>query len=204
MDGQEKRLKRGDVRADGMVFWQYLKRALNGEYWVSQERFKLLRKTVKNSDKYVPISERKYRRGDIREDGMIFWQYKKRASNGESWMTKERFLKELETEKRAGAKFRKNNRERERLRLAEVDARRRAAGDNRVSHLSKDDACIVKAIYKARSRISKCTGICFHVDHIIPIARGGEHKPSNLQLLPAKINIRKGARIAHQNAGIQH
>ena len=198
MDGQEKRFKRGDIREDGKVFWQYLKRALNGEYWVSPERFLLLRNTVKSCDKYVPIEERKHKRGDIREDGMVFWNYKKRAKNGESWITKERFLQEMQIEKKAGAKFRKNNRERERIRLAEIDAKRRAAGEGRGSHLSKDEAGIVKTIYKTRDRISNCIGISFHVDHVIPIARGGKHIPSNLQLLPAKINIRKGARIAHQ------
>ncbi len=200
MDGQEKRFKRGDVREDGKIFWQYLKRVLNGEYWVSPERFLLLRETVKSCNKYIPIEERKHRRGDVREDGMIFWQYKKRSKNGESWLTKEKFLKELQTEKRAGEKFRKNNREQERIRLANVDAKRRAIGEGRVSHLSKDEAMIVKTIYKTRSRISQCTSISFHVDHIIPLAKGGEHKPSNLQLLPAKINIKKGARIFHQSA----
>ena len=35
----------------------------------------------------------------------------------------------------------------------------------------------------------------YHVDHIIPIAKGGAHHISNLQYLPAKENLKKGAKI---------
>jgi len=31
-----------------------------------------------------------------------------------------------------------------------------------------------------------------HVDHVIPLARGGLHHEDNLQILPAGINMRKG------------
>jgi 5-methylcytosine-specific restriction endonuclease McrA len=60
---------------------------------------------------------------------------------------------------------------------------------------TQDDKKVIEAIYEAARRISKCIGIQFHVDHIMPLARGGKHHPSNLQLLPAKINLRKKARI---------
>ena len=56
----------------------------------------MLRKTVRNLDKYVPINERKHKRGDVREDGMIFWNYKKRAKNGECWVSKDQYKKEID------------------------------------------------------------------------------------------------------------
>lgn len=33
-----------------------------------------------------------------------------------------------------------------------------------------------------------------HVDHIRPLARGGKHEASNLQILPIGINMRKGTK----------
>lgn len=35
----DKKLKRGDIREDGKVFWGYRKASKNGEYWTSPERF---------------------------------------------------------------------------------------------------------------------------------------------------------------------
>lgn len=35
----------------------------------------------------------------------------------------------------------------------------------------------------------------YHVDHRIPIARGGANEPSNLQLLTPKCNLRKSAKV---------
>jgi 5-methylcytosine-specific restriction endonuclease McrA len=34
----------------------------------------------------------------------------------------------------------------------------------------------------------------FHVDHIMPLAKGGSHEPSNLQLLCPQCNLRKNAK----------
>ena len=38
-----KRLRHGDVREDGFVFWGYRSTCRNSEYWVSREKFELLR-----------------------------------------------------------------------------------------------------------------------------------------------------------------
>jgi len=58
-----------------------------------------------------------------------------------------------------------------------------------------EDTKVIEVIYEACRRVSKCLGIAFHVDHIYPLSRGGKHHPSNLQLLPAKINLRKRSKI---------
>lgn len=39
-----------------------------------------------------------------------------------------------------------------------------------------------------------------HVDHVIPLARGGSNWPENLQLLCAHCNCSKGAKLPHQLA----
>ena len=50
-------------------------------------------------------------------------------------------------------------------------------------------------IYKECVRISEETGIPHHVDHIIPISKGGKHHPDNLQILTATENIRKSNKL---------
>ena len=54
---------------------------------------------------------------------------------------------------------------------------------------------IMNTFYKTAQRISKCTGISFHVDHIIPIAKKGTHTANNLQILTASLNMRKSAKL---------
>ena len=36
-----------------------------------------------------------------------------------------------------------------------------------------------------------------HVDHIIPLARGGKHAFENLQILSARANLEKGVKLLH-------
>lgn len=51
----------------------------------------------------------------------------------------------------------------------------------------------VLAMYKLAQKISAATGVEMHVDHIVPIACGGEHNVKNLQLLAGSLNVAKGA-----------
>lgn len=54
-----------------------------------------------------------------------------------------------------------------------------------------------KAFYEIASRVTACTGIPFEVDHIIPLAGelvSGLHVPTNLQVIPAHQNRKKGNR----------
>jgi hypothetical protein len=53
----------------------------------------------------------------------------------------------------------------------------------------------IRQFYITAARITACTGIEFHVDHVWPLSRGGEHHEDNLQVLPGGINQRKADRI---------
>jgi 5-methylcytosine-specific restriction endonuclease McrA len=49
--------------------------------------------------------------------------------------------------------------------------------------------------YKEAERLTEETGIIHHVDHIIPISKGGLHHQDNLQVLTKEENLSKGNKI---------
>jgi len=49
-------------------------------------------------------------------------------------------------------------------------------------------------VYKLCAFLNR-NGIIYHVDHIIPISKGGWHHPNNLQILFAKDNLKKSNKI---------
>lgn len=91
-----------------------------------------------------------------------------------------------------------------------LDSQKRYYENNKDSSLSKHskrrarihlsfkqnaDPILIKGFYAVARRVSKCLGIKHHVDHIIPIAKNGPHHQDNLQILPWRINFRKGSKI---------
>lgn len=78
-----------------------------------------------------------------------------------------------------------SNPERHRLNRRATEAARRAR--KRDTHLTGSDAALVAMIYRLCPR-------GYEVDHIVPLSRGGKHRPSNLQYLTRRENLRKGAR----------
>jgi len=56
------------------------------------------------------------------------------------------------------------------------------------------DIDVMNVLYEARDRITQCTGIIHHVDHIVPISRGGLHHQANMRVIPASVNHRKWAK----------
>ena len=49
--------------------------------------------------------------------------------------------------------------------------------------------------YRVARLLAKRYGVAFDVDHIVPLSRGGAHHPSNLQILTASANRKKGAKM---------
>lgn len=71
----------------------------------------------------------------------------------------------------------------------------RISADNakRRSKLRSENTLAIRKFYALRDfYISMSLGDIFHVDHIIPISKGGLHDESNLQVIPAIDNLRKG------------
>lgn len=71
------------------------------------------------------------------------------------------------------------------------DAMRRGAYPRDLSFSEKRR---IEEIYAECRRRTRETGIEHHVDHIKPLAAGGEHHPDNLQILTAAENLSKGAK----------
>jgi hypothetical protein len=74
-------------------------------------------------------------------------------------------------------------------------ATRRAKINESKVKLTESEKEEIRNIYKKCHEISESTGIPHHVDHIFPVSQGGIHHPSNLQILTAKANLSKGAKI---------
>lgn len=96
----EKKYKFGDIREDGMVFYSYsiaTSPKKNFENWITMEAYeiflgKIKEKDQRRRDKFAK-KERKLKRGDVREDGMVFFQYAQihAAHNFELWLSREDF-----------------------------------------------------------------------------------------------------------------
>ncbi len=75
---------------------------------------------------------------------------------------------------------------------AKTNRRRRGMREWPCSEMEK---LMIKYRYEDARRLSRETGVRHHVDHIIPLVRGGPHLPWNLQILTEAKNLSKGARI---------
>ena len=83
----------------------------------------------------------------------------------------------------------------DRNRLAR-DARRRARKAAATVPLTPTEHLRIDALYAEASRRTAETGTAYHVDHDAPLALGGKHHPDNLLVMPAAVNLAKGARYA--------
>lgn len=131
-----------------------------------------------------------------------FYQYKykhgirfdSRCKPCKSVLRKERYAKnrdkELRQMRKWGANHDRSHRQqdpRHRANKAKAErlrkARKRSGGANTYE---------IKALYAEAMRLQELTGIQFHVDHIIPLCKGGKHIMENLQILTAHENLKKG------------
>lgn len=85
--------------------------------------------------------------------------------------------------------WKKKDREINKARILADNAKRR-------SFFAGETSPQIKQLYALRDFYrSMSLGEEFHVDHIIPLSRGGLHSFENLQVIPAICNLRKGATI---------
>lgn len=73
--------------------------------------------------------------------------------------------------------------------------RYRAHKRNALVPLTTEEQAKVIGIYAEARALTEMIGTPYHVDHIIPLSKGGLHHPNNLQVLRGIDNLRKGAKL---------
>jgi hypothetical protein len=81
-----------------------------------------------------------------------------------------------------------------------INARRRAEKKKRTPPwLTKEHIHAMTALYNQAAWLTRITGVPWHVDHIVPLSGknvSGLHIPNNLQVIPARENLKKGNKLA--------
>lgn len=79
---------------------------------------------------------------------------------------------------------------------AAKSARYRAA-----KHAAADptaDLAAIRSVYEDAYYAGEFMAVPFAVDHVVPLCRGGLHRPSNLRHIPAALNAIKGGKLDHE------
>jgi 5-methylcytosine-specific restriction endonuclease McrA len=177
-----------------MIFWVYDKSSPNPEKWITKEKFdylisyrKLKRDSQKNSQRVNEAKKLKLRQGHKREDGMIFWCYNKQCSDGIYCVNEQKFqqlqLKARQSKTDWAKKFPHVSCAYPKYRRA---LKRRAIHPDHDRNDDKKFSAICKIL---RPEID------LHIDHIVPLDKGGIHHRYNLRLLPAYLNNSKNNRM---------
>ena len=174
---------------EDMLFHSYRKAKGVSEYWMTRKvhQRKLKAKRDAHRKNYISVAKRpNYQTGSESgtyevgqehpsHDGIFFIKYRPERKSNEYWVD-EKKMKEL-----LG-----NTRERNAIRCSRT--KRTCMPEAEVKY--------IKTIYRIRDIKNEAHGkIMYHIDHIIPIFKGGLHHSSNLQLATAKWNLSKGTKI---------
>ena len=92
--------------------------------------------------------------------------------------------------KEYGKAYRKANKDKR----TNLEARRRALKFRATIRLTELDKFVIDEMYELAKIRTEQTGFDWHVDHNKPLTKGGLHKPTNLQVVPATWNLAKGNR----------
>lgn len=63
------------------------------------------------------------------------------------------------------------------------------------------DRFVIEEAFSASRRRRAMTGIDWHVDHMVPLSRGGAHAWHNIQVIPAEVNLWKRNRMIYTEPG---
>ena len=184
-------IKRGDSNADGLLFWGWI---ADFQEWILREEY---------SRRVAEIAERK--KAKAREASRRCWKKTSRASRNKRLLKAKAWRRANPHKHSQGVlAWRKANPERakeisrkanaayylrHRSKFVEKFNARKAA---ELKATSPDhNPAVARVIADARDRVERCTRMAWHLDHVMPLSSGGVHAHHNLQILPAKLNLRK-------------
>ena len=154
--------------------------ANNTECWLDKnsfERLKLIERKAKNKYKKTDKGKTTEAKYLATEKSALSIKRYRSSDKGRK--------KNLEKQK----KFRKTNKGK--ANSQKQNAKRRAIKKKASTKLTFTEEQLIKQYYNHSVRLKNKLGIEFHVDHIVPLSLGGLHHPSNLQVVPARWNVRK-------------
>lgn len=101
-------LSRSFEREDGMIFWGYHPDCKNGQKWLTKSEYDAKIIGIKNKLSEVK-SNGVRKRGEIRDDGLMFWSYCRGYAGLERWVTKYEFDCMSKNQIQASRKYYKKN-----------------------------------------------------------------------------------------------
>jgi hypothetical protein len=108
LNNKNNNIYRGFEREDGMIFWGYHPDCKNGEKWLTKIEYD--RKILDIHKKLLKAKDHgTKRRGEIRDDGMIFWSYSHSHAGSEWWVTKSEFDRMRRNQIKASRKYYQKN-----------------------------------------------------------------------------------------------
>lgn len=155
---------------------------------------------------YSEISEARNRAKKSERSKAYYRKNKEKIlAKGKAWRTKNeaRFKQSIKLWRAANpqkvADMQERNYRAHPAKFREKCSRRRAREMAQVHPLV--DFSNVASLHLLCAKISAETGVKHHVDHIIPLARGGWHHQDNLQVLPSSVNHMKGGDPLWEQSG---
>ena len=142
----------------------------------NKEKYNLARRNwvLKNKEKSL-LSKRRYRESNRDKLKVASARY---------------YAENTEKAKKACANYYSNNVEK----YSAWDSNRRAKKFKATIYMTKEDSAKITELYEIARNATKLFGYGWEVDHIVPLNKGGLHKLSNLQVVPATWNRSKGDR----------
>lgn len=156
---------------------------------------------------------REYKRNNKEKIKKESREYKLKNKDNIKEYSKKRYLKKKEHITNINKKWYSENKEKVR------ENRRKYARNNRDKFHIKEtirrsrkienthelfDPKIHNVYYHMRLRLEKCLGIKYHIDHILPLAKGGYHHHLNLQVIPSDLNSRKNNNLDFKHPSLVH